>query len=303
MKSVIEYLKHPSLIKEGFFNAKMNSKHSKSLSDKEYISILFEHKMGRPINLERPTSFNEKLQWLKLNDIHDEFTDLSDKIKVKDIISNLLGKEYIVPTLKIYDSPNEIDFNELPEKFVLKCNHDSGSVIICRNKNAINKKKIIKKLNKFLKTDFYLNSREYPYKNIERKVFAEQYIETSGTKGIVDYKFYCFNGTPKFLYVSQGLENHKTASISFYDLKGKKMPFKRADFAELDSFKMPDNFDYLISLAEKLAKYTKAKFVRVDLYTVNDNVYFSEFTFFPCGGFMPFNPPEQDEEIGKLLII
>ena len=301
MKKLLNYIKHPSELKEWFFYFKTHGKRGRKLSDKEFISLTYKHKTGKEINLDSPKSFNEKLQWLKLHDRNPMYTDLCDKIKAKDIVEKLLGKEYIVPTLGVYNDAKEISFDKLPNKFVLKCNHDSGSVIVCRDKKSLNYKKTVKSLNKDLKLDYYLQSREWPYKDIDRKIFAEEYIEMKENTCMIDYKFYCFDGVPKFLYVSQGLEDHSTAGISFFDLKGNRLPFKRNDYREIKSFFLPNNFSEMLKIAEKLARFSTAKFIRIDLYTTNGKIYFSEFTFFPCGGFTPFEPKDADDQLGEMI--
>lgn len=301
MKKIINYILHPSQIKKRHFIRKMYGKYGQSLSDEEYISKIYKFRTGKSLNLENPSSFNEKMYWLKLNDRKPFYTLLCDKIEVKKIIEKELGPEYIVPTIDTWDSSDDIDFEKLPNKFVLKCNHDSGSVIVCRDKSKLNIKKTRKAINKCLKTDYFLKTREWPYKNINRKVFAEQYVESEDGTSMVDYKFFCFNGEPKFLYVSQGLENHQTASISFFDLDGNRLPFKRSDFKAIEHFEKPSNFEEMKKIAKTLAKLSQSKHVRIDLYSINNRIYFSEFTFFTCGGCIPFEPASADDEIGKML--
>ena len=301
MKSFVNYLLHPSKIREYIFYKKMNGKYGKKLSDKDFISKKYNHKFGSVLHLDNPQTFNEKLQWLKLYDRNPFYIDLCDKIKVKEIIAKEFGAQYVIPTIDVWDKPSDIDFDKLPNQFVLKCNHDSGSVIICKNKSLLDleasKSKLLESLNK----DYFSGSREWTYKGIEKKIFAEQYMESEDGSSLIDYKFFCFNGEPKFLYVSKGLENHDTACISFFDLNGNRMPFKRSDFEPVDTFTIPEKFEEMKTMAAKLAKFSTAKFIRVDLYSINGNIYFSEFTFFPCGGFIPFKPKKADLEIGSLL--
>ena len=301
MKKIIKYIVHPSKLRERLFVEKARGKKGSKISDEVYISKVFKFKFKREINLNNPISFNEKLQWLKLHDRNPFYTDLCDKIKVKEIVAKELGEQSVLPNLGIWDNAKDIDWDKLPNKFVLKCNHDCGSVVVCRDKASLDKKRVKKSLKKHQKYNYYSGLREWPYKNIERKIFAEQYIESEDGSSIVDYKFFCFNGEPKFLYVSEGMDDHRTARMSFFDLNGKKLPFKRSDYMSLELFKQPNNFTELKIVASRLAKKALAKFIRVDLYTVNGNIYFSEFTFFPCGGFLPFEPPSADEALGNLL--
>ena len=300
---LLKYIKNPSLLKKRYEYFKLHGRKGKKMDDENYIRLDYFYRFGREIDLENPKTFNEKLQWLKLHDRKPLYTNLSDKLISKEIIKGVLGNKYIVPTLKIYDNAKDIVFEDLPKQFVLKCNHDSGSVIVCKDKDKLNKRKTIKALNKAMKTDYYLNSREWPYKNIERKIFAEQYMKSEDGSSLIDYKFFCFNGEPKFLYVSQDMDNHSIARMAFFDLQGKKLPFGRSDYKPMETMKVPNNFEELKEIASHLAKFSQSKFVRIDLYTINGNIYFSEFTFFPCSGHLPFVPKEADYEIGKLLKI
>lgn len=281
----------------------------KNMSDEEYLKKMFKYRTGRELNLDAPLTFNEKMQWLKLYDHRSDYTKMVDKYEAKLYVADVLGSEYIIPTLGVWRSFDEIEFDNLPEKFVLKCTHDSGGNVICRNKNAFNKKFAKKKIERSLKRNYYYLSREWPYKNVEPRIIAEQYMEDEGSnknemvKGLIDYKFFCFHGVPKFLYVSKGLEDHKTAKISFYSLEGKELEFHRKDFAPLGEIELPNNFDEMKICAEKLAKEINSPFVRIDLYSIQNKVYFSEITFTPCAGMIPFEPEEYDLKIGKMLDI
>lgn len=286
----------------GSFVAGIAKKILRIVPDRIFLSFTYRRKMHKKCNFKNPTTFNEKLQWLKLHDRNKLFTDLSDKIKAKKIVSELLGENYVVPTLAEYTRPKDIDINKLPNQFVLKCNHDCGSVTVVRDKASLDLKETKKRLKRHLNYNYYSGFREWPYKNIKRKIFAEQYIESEDGSSMIDYKFFCFNGEPKFLYVSQGLENHKTASISFFDFNGKQLPFKRSDFSSIKGdYKLPDSFSQMKEIARKLASFSKAKFIRIDLYTINKRIYFSEFTFFPCAGFLPFEPESADFDVGQLI--
>lgn len=271
--------------------------------DSLILKTLYKRKLGRKCDLKNPKSFNEKLQWIKLHDRKPLYTDLCDKLKAKELIAKEFGEQYVLKTYCSWDEAKDIDYNALPDRFVLKCNHDCGSVVVCRDKKTLDKKRTYIGLKNHLKYNYYSAFREWPYKNIKRRVFAEEYIESADKTAIIDYKFYCFSGVAKFLYVSKGLENHKTATISFFDLNGRLLSFKRKDFSPAKDIKMPNNFNEMIDLANRIAKYSDSKFVRVDLYTVQDKIYFSECTFFPCGGFTPFEPKSADDDIGKLLVL
>lgn len=188
----------------------------------------------------------------------------------------------------------------MPDKFVLKTTHDSGTIAICKNRESFDLGLEKVKFETALKNNFYLYSREWPYKNVHPRIIAEEYMEDDKGEGLKDYKFYCFNGVPKYLYVSQGLDNHKTARVSFITMDWKKAPFGRADYREFETIpQKPQKFDEMINIAKKLSK--GRPFLRVDLYEINGNVYFSELTLFPCGGLMPFVPSEWDRELGDMI--
>lgn len=271
-------------------------------SSRHFVIRQYKMATGKNINLRDPQSFNEKLQWLKLYDHHPKYIQMVDKIAAKQYVESILGSQYIIPTLGIWDDAKQIDFSMLPKQFVLKCNHDSGSVVVCRDKQRLDKEKTIVLLNKRLSKNYYYQSREWPYKGIVPKVFAEQFMENEdkSNSGLTDYKFYCFGGNPKMLYVSQGLENHETARISFLDLNWQFAPFSRSDYAPFEQLPpKPKTFDEMLKIAGKLSQ--DIPFLRVDLYEIKGKVYFSELTFCPCNGMMPFDPPEYDKILGDWI--
>lgn len=280
------------LSKLGFYN---------SMSDKDYLSREFRLNLGRKINWNNPQTFNEKLQWLKIYDRDSVYTTMADKIEAKKYVASIIGEEYIIPTLGVWDRFDDIDFAQLPDQFVLKCNHDSGGLVIVRDKYNFDRKYARRLIESSLKRKYFYIHREWPYKNIRPRIVAEKYVEDE--KGSLrDYKFFNFEGKPKFLYVSEGLEDHTTAKISFFDLKGHKLPFKRSDFKTFDKdIKLPDNFNHMLFLNGKLAEKIGNTFVRIDFYCINDKVYFSEITFFPCAGLIPFEPMEWDFKLGELI--
>ena len=251
----------------GFYNG---------MSDEEYLSKEFKLNFGREINWDTPQTFNEKLQWLKIYDRRSIYTTMVDKIEVKKYVASIIGEEYIIPTLGVWKKFDDIDFDQLPNQFVLKCNHDSGGVIIVRNKNNFDRKSAKKLLERSLKRKYYKVHREWPYKNVKPSILAEKYINEE-YRNLRDYKFFNFGGKSKFMYVSEGLENHLTAKISFFDLKGNKLPFKRSDFDDFNAdIELPGNFNQMYFLSEQLAEKIENEFVRIDFYCVNNKVYFSE---------------------------
>ena len=277
----------------GFYN---------NISDKNYIEKEFYYRLGKVLDLENPQTFNEKLQWLKLYDRKPEYTKMVDKYQAKKYVAEKIGEEYIIPTLGVWNRAEEIEWEKLPDKFVLKATHDSGGLVICRDKNTLDKKAAINKLNKSLKTNYYLLHREWSYKDVPRKIIAEKFMTDKKNDDLKDYKFYCFNGEPQFLYLSEGMENHATAKVSFVNLDWTFANFGRTDYSPfLELPPKPLNLEKMIKISRKLSE--GIKFLRVDLYEINEKIYFGELTFCPCAGMMPFSPVSADLEVGRKLQI
>lgn len=275
---------------------------TKWMSDQKYISTEYKLVTGKTLRLDPPETFNEKLQWLKLHDRNPNYTKMVDKAAAKQYVADKIGEEYIIPTLGVWDHFAEIDFSRLPEQFVLKCTHDSGGSIICRDKSKFDKKEARNKLEKFLRRKYFYVHREWPYKNVKPRIMAEAYMQDGERRALTDYKFYCFNGKPTYLYVSTGLENHRTAKLSFLNIDWSFASFGRSDFSPMDQLpEKPKNYDKMLELAGTLSE--EVTFLRVDLYEINGKIYFGELTFSPCAGMMPFSPPEADLEVGKQLDI
>lgn len=273
------------------------------LSDKTVLKILWWVRTGKKLNLDKPITFNEKLQWLKLNNRDSKLTSMVDKFRVREYVAKTIGEDHLISLIAVWDKPDEIDFDALPDQFVLKCNHNAGvGLCICRDKSSLNQRQAKKKLEKGLSQNFYYSSREWAYKDVQRKIICEKYMEDASGNGLRDYKFFCFNGTAKFIYLSEGLENHNTASISFYDLDGNEMPFHRQDYKTFDHKpEMPDNLNEMIETANTLATDINIPFVRIDLYSIKSKVYFSEMTFYPNSGYIPFDPEEWDATLGTWI--
>lgn len=281
----------------------LGSKNYIHISDEKFLKLAYKLVFDKKLDLNNPKTFNEKIQWLKINNRKDIYTIMVDKYAVKKYVADKIGKQYIIPTLGVYDSFEEIDFEKLPNQFVLKCTHDSGGLAICKDKKNFDYGLAKKILNKHLKTDCYMLGREWPYKNVNRKIIAEKFMADSNQKhGLIDYKFHCFNGEPKFLYVSEGLENHETAKMCYLNMDFSLAPFQRKDFVNFNSIpKKPNNYDEMKDIARKLSK--DIPMVRVDLYEINNKVYFSELTLFPGGGFIKLYPEKYDKIIGEWLKI
>lgn len=295
-EKIKKFLKNPLLLfvtlgHRGFFNW---------MDDERYLKIVYRIQMGKKLNLDPPVTFNEKIQWLKLYDRKPKYTMMVDKYEAKKYVADLIGEQYIIPTLGVWNHFDEIDFDKLPNQFVLKCTHDSGGLIICRDKEKLDKEKARRKLENCLKHNFFWGMREWPYKDVKPRIIAEEYLEDTQTQKLIDYKFYCFHGNPMLLYVSEGLEDHFTAKISFLNMDWTRAPFFRSDYKDFEILPdRPREYDRMISVAETLSK--GVPFIRVDLYEVRGKIYFSELTFSPCSGMMPFEPEEWDKKLGEWL--
>ena len=224
-----------------------------------------------------------------------------DKYAVKEYVANIIGKEYIIPTLGVWDTPNDIDWDSLPEKFVLKTNHGGGNtgVVICKNKSTFDKQKAVEKLWKSYNGDIYKTSREWVYKNIAKKIIAESYIEDSKTQELRDYKFFCFNGEVKYLFVASERQKKEEPFFDFFDQDYNILPIKQGHPNSVNTPEKPICFEEMKIIASKLSQ--QLPHVRVDLYEVNDKVYFGELTFFHYAGFVPFEPQEWDYKFGEMI--
>ena len=292
IKKVVYYIRKPLEIITFIIN-----KFKINVSDETYLKLLFKSRVGYNLDLEEPKTFNEKLQWLKLYDRKPEYIKMVDKYEVKKYVSEKIGEEYIIPTLGVWDKFEEINFDNLPNQFVLKCTHDSGGIIICKDKRELNMRKARKKLTKALKKNYYLWGREWPYKNIKPRIIAEKYMEDNNTNDLKDYKFMCFNGKVKCSFVCSNRQSG--LNVDFYDLHWRKLPFERHYKKSNDNIPRPKNYDLMIKLSERLAE--NIPFVRIDWYEINNNLYFGEITFYPGSGIEEFNPEEWDKKIGDML--
>lgn len=268
------------------------------IPDRLFIKWMYKIETDKQLNLDHPVTMNEKLQWLKLYNRNPEYTTIVDKITVKDYIANRIGAEYVVPTLAVWNSTKEINIENLPGQFVLKTNHSGGNkgVIICKEKDKLNLEDAIDKLNISIHTDLYRNYGEWPYKNVQKRIFAEKYLGDD----LTDYKFYCYNGnvdavllcidrqigSPKFYFFD------REWNLKRYNQRGKEAP---QDF----TLPKPANIDKMFALASELSK--GIPFVRVDFYNVDGKIYFGEMTFFPASGFDRKRLPESDLLFGNMI--
>lgn len=272
-----------------------------NIPDKQYLELAYEAKFGYKPELSRPRTFNEKIQWMKLYYRKPELPLLVDKVTAKEEVAKMIGEQYIIPTIGVYNKFDDIAFDKLPNQFVIKCTHDCASVIICRDKANFDIKKARKKINKALRVKYYgRNAREWAYSQIKPRIIIEKYMKNEGTDDITDYKFFCFNGEPKIMYISSGLEDHSTASISFADMDYNLLDIERADYKALDQLPpRPKSFTKMKELAKKLSKDFPQ--VRVDFYEINGKPYFGELTFYTCGGMVEWKKHEYDERLGNMI--
>lgn len=268
------------------------------IPDRIFLKYQFHYVFGYKLDLKHPKTFNEKLQWLKLYDRNPLYTTLVDKLAVKKWVAETIGDQYVIPTLAVYDSVNEIDLDSLPDQFVLKCTHDSGSVCICSDKNSFDFESAKHTLKKGLNSSFYLKHREWPYKNVTARIIAESFIEDSDKRGsLTDYKFFCFNGIPKLMYVST--DGAEFPTTDFFDMDYNILPIRLKDPNSVIPPSKPEQFEEMKNLAMILS--AGIPFVRVDFYCNKGNVLFGEMTFFHNAGLTPFSPKEWNIKVGEWI--
>lgn len=272
------------------------------ISDEKYLKKIFKAVMKKELDLKNPKTFNEKLQWLKLYNRKSEYTLMVDKYKVRDYIKKMLGEEYLIPLIGVWDSVDKIDFNKLPKQFVLKCNHNSGlGMCICKDKSKLNIQKVRKELEKGLKQDYYLYGREWPYKNVSRKIICEKFMADSNmTEGLTDYKFFCFNGYVDCVMVA--IERYTgDPKFYFFDKEWNLLKYNKRGKEAKEGFTlpMPKLMPEMFGIAKKLSK--GLPYSRIDLYSCNDKIYFGEITFFPDSGFDANILPETDKKFGDMI--
>lgn len=266
----------------------------RNLSDVTFLKLKYFIRTSNFLNLKNPKRFNEKLQWLKLNSPDDLYKYI-DKYEIRNHIKDTIGEKFLNDLLGVYESYDEINFEKLPNKFVIKATHLSGDVLIVKDKNSIDHTFVKKKLESWLKRNYYWEHRERAYGKIEPRIIIEKFL----IDNISDYKFYCFNGDVKLVQVISDRESKK--SINFYNLDWKKLNIKRVGVSNYKDFEMPQNFDEMVNISKKLSKIHK--FVRVDLYNIEGEIIFGELTFFPTAGFSNFNNKKYDYLLGSWLNI
>ena len=298
MLSLSYYIKNPRIFLLGLLK-----KCNYFFPDKFYVRLNYYLEMGKWPNLSNPQTYNEKLQWLKLYDRRPEYTMMVDKYAVKKYVAKLVGEQYVIPTIGVWNSPEEIDWDNLPCQFVLKTTHGGGNegVVVCKDKSTFDRSAACEKLRKSLKQDLYKIHREWQYKGVRKRIIAEEYKEDSKTHSLDDYKFFCFNGEVKALFVATGRQEYDEPRFDYFD----------ADFNHLDLIQhhpmsgkiitKPISFGEMKKVAQVLSKGLPS--VRIDLYEVDGKVYFGEYTFTHHGGLVPFHPEKWDYTFGSWITL
>ena len=269
------------------------------LSDERFLGRKYFLNFGKRINLDYPKTFNEKLNWLKLHDRKDIYTRMVDKAEAKKYVSGIIGEEYIIPTIGVYEKFDDIGFDKLPDSFVIKCTHNSGGIVVCKDKTVFNQRAARKTINRAMKRNYYYGAREWPYKNIKPRIIVEQFVKDDIVDDLRDYKFMCFNGNPKYVYITVKNDN---IFENYYDMNFKPVGIDHGFPRSSMKFKKPELFSEMKDIAKKLSK--DIPFLRVDLHYVNGKILFGEMTFYDWAGLRPFpDEGKWDEKLGNLLVL
>lgn len=295
-RKLMRIVKRPSLLvpwlgQRGFFHG---------MDDEKYLRICYRAYLGKELNLDNPTTYNEKIQWLKLYDRNPLYTTLVDKAEVKPWAAGRIGSVHIIPTLGVWDSFDDINFDILPGRFVLKTTHDSGGVVVCKDKSSFNAANARKKLARSLKRNFFYEKREWPYKNVPPRIIAEEYIEDASGE-LRDYKFFCFDGEPKFMFIASDRFGDDETKFDFFDMDFNPIPVKNGHPNSKDLPAKPELFGQMIDLARRLSR--GLTHVRVDFYEAGNQIFFGEMTLYHWSGLVAFDPVEYDYRFGSLINI
>ena len=270
------------------------------LPDKWYLFFRFKNRVGYWPHLNHPRTFNEKLQWLKLNDRHAEYTQMVDKIDAKKYVASIIGDKYIIPTLGVWNSVDEIEWDKLPNQFVIKVSSDSGGIVVCKDKQTLDIEKAKEKLSNGWGKNYYVHNKEYPYRDLTPRIIAEEYKEDESGYELRDYKIFCFNGEPKILFVASDRQKAgEDTKFDFFDLNWNHLPFTNGHPNSKEHIAKPKNFEEMLEIAKKLSVGIPQ--VRIDLYNCNGQIYFGEITFFHWSGMTAFDPIEWDFKLGKMI--
>lgn len=273
------------------------------VSDELYIKVLYKEKTGETLRLNPPILLNEKLQWLKLFNRNPKYSLYADKYRVRDYIANTIGEKYLIPQIGVWEKVEDINFETLPDKFVLKCNHNSSDgMVVCTDKSKVNWKKASKELKKALKVDYFYLAREWAYKGIKRCIIGEEFLENADGSPLVDYKFYCYGGKPQYFMYSLGEADHHVRNHKFdMELNSIDYLFKPKPAIDVKDITLPSNMGEMITIVEKLCR--GFPHIRIDLYNVDGHIYFGEMTFFTSGGIINIYSQEYAQKMADLIDI
>lgn len=271
------------------------------LPDKIYLQIYYRRIFGRKLNLKEPKTFNEKIQWLKLYDRNPTYSKMVDKYEAKNYVENKIGKEYIIPTLGVWEEFDKINFSELPNQFVLKTTHDSGGVVIVKDKDKMNLVKTKKIIEDSLNNNYYLQGREWPYKNVKHRIIAEKYMVDESGYELKDYKFFCFNGNAEVMFMATDRSGEEETKFDFFDMDFNHLDLRNGHPNSTRKLEKPERFEEMAALAEKISE--GLPHARVDLYNINGKLYFGEVTFFHWSGLKPFEPEKWDKIFGDWFML
>lgn len=297
-KSVLPYKKNPRMIW-----CVLGNRHLLNwMPDVWFLKLVYKARTGRKLNLKNPTSFNEKLQWLKLYDRKPEYTQMVDKYTVRSYIREKIGEQYLISLLGVWDDPYDIDFSKLPDQFVLKCTHDSGSVCICKNKEEFQSQEAVAHLARWLKRGTYWSTREWPYKHVKPRVIAEQYMEDESGEGLQDYKVMCFHGEPKLIQLHRG--RYGTHTEDFYDTQWRRTSLSQQNIGLPLARDLISKPVCLEEMLEKSALLSQGiPHLRVDWYCIKGKLYFGELTFFDGSGLDPFDNESDEQMLGSWICL
>lgn len=269
--------------------------------DSIYLKLLYRYKLGKKLDLKKPQTYNEKIQWMKVHYRNPLYTQLADKYGVREYISKKIGEEYLIPLIGVYDKFDDIDFDTLPDQFVIKCTHDSGGLVICRDKKQLDIKKAKAKIERCLKRDYFLNSREWVYSDIKPRIVIEKYMVDESGYELKDYKFFCFNGNAEVMFMATDRSGEEETKFDFFDMDFNHLDLRNGHPNSTRKLEKPERFEEMAALAEKISE--GLPHARVDLYNINGKLYFGEVTFFHWSGLKPFEPEKWDKIFGDWFML
>lgn len=272
------------------------------IPDELYVKWRYKIAFNEKLNLKKPKTYNEKLQWLKLNNHNPKYVKLVDKLNVRNYISEKIGKSYLIPLVGVWDNVEQIDWQSLPSQFVLKCTHDSGSLVVCNDKEKLDIKSAKKKLKRALTRNYYYSGREWPYKFVEPKIIGEEFLIPENDEELKDYRFFCFNGKPKFISVDSNINDKTKTRRNLYDLEWNMLDAEITYPKSVNNkLKKPDKLAEMINICKKLSQ--GIPHVRIDLYYLRGKIYFGEFTFYHQGGLGEIRPENFSKKMGQWITL